>query len=142
MSHLLHSFSKKYYNNHSIKLKHIIRNNILHYGDWGIVAAEEGTITPNQIESARVILSKNVKHIGKMWVKILPDHVITKRPKDSRMGSGKGKSAEWVFIIRPGDIIFESTKISKNILIPVFKLIKAKLPLKVKIIYKNGVYSN
>nr|QAX27092.1 ribosomal protein L16 [Babesia motasi]QAX27121.1 ribosomal protein L16 [Babesia motasi] len=142
MVNLPHITNKKYYNNHSIKLKNIVRNNTLHYGDWGIVSCKEGIITPNQLETARCLLSKVIKHIGKLWIKILPDHIITHRPKDSRMGSGKGKPYKWVFVIRPGDIIFEATKISKHLVLKTFKLVKDKLPLDVKIIYKNDIYSN
>nr|QKG04095.1 ribosomal protein L16 [Babesia gibsoni] len=133
---------KHYYNTHNIKLKSIHRNNILHYGDWGIITINKGTITPNQLEAMRFILAKNIKYIGKLWIKILPNHPITKRPKDSRMGAGKGKIDKWVFVLRPGDIIFEATKISKNILLPMFKLIKSKTILNIKIIYKNDIYSN
>nr|YP_009170374.1 ribosomal protein L16 [Babesia orientalis]ALE29373.1 ribosomal protein L16 [Babesia orientalis] len=139
---LKHILNKKHNNNHSLKLKHIHRNNELHYGDWGIISNEAGVLTPNQIETVRCILSKNIKHIGKVWVKILPDQLITRRPKDSRMGSGKGKPYIWVFVVRPGDIMFEATKISKYVLIKMFKLIKSKLPITVKLIYKNEVYNN
>lgn len=137
-----HIINKKYYNTHNIKLKYIPRNNVLHYGDWGIIVTKEGVITPNQLETIRCILSKTIKKIGKLWIKILPDHPITQRPKDSRMGAGKGKIIKWLFIFRPGDIIFEATKISKNLLIPLFKLVKSKLALNIKIIYKNDTYNN
>nr|QAX26994.1 ribosomal protein L16 [Babesia sp. Xinjiang]QAX27000.1 ribosomal protein L16 [Babesia sp. Dunhuang] len=139
---LKHIINKKYDNNRKIKLKNIHRNNVLNYGDWGIVALESGTITPNQIETARCILSKNIKNIGKLWVKILPDWLITRRPKDSRMGSGKGKAYKWVFVTRPGDVLFEATKITKYVLFNIFKLVKSKFPIKIKLIYKNGIYSN
>ncbi|GFE55965.1 ribosomal protein L16/L10E (apicoplast) [Babesia ovis] len=142
MANLRHILNKKYPNNHGLKLKKIHRNNKLHYGDWGIIVCEEGILTPNQVETVRCILSKNIKHIGKVWIKILPDKIITRRPKDSRMGSGKGKPHLWVFTSRPGDIIFEATKVSKYVLFKMFSLIKSKFPLRIKIIYKNGVYSN
>ncbi|EDO05091.1 Ribosomal protein L16p/L10e family protein (apicoplast) [Babesia bovis T2Bo] len=142
MANLRHIFNKKYNNNHSIKLQKINRNNKLHYGDWGIISCEEGVVTPNQIETVRCLLSKSIKHIGKMWTKILPDKLVTRRPKDSRMGSGKGKPHVWVFVVRPGDILFEATQIPLYSLIKTFKLLRHKLPIKTKLIYKNGIYSN
>nr|AXX76210.1 ribosomal protein L16 [Babesia duncani] len=136
MNQLLCPKNIKLYNNHNYKFKHIHRNNILHYGDWGIIATNEGILTPNQIEASRCSLSKYIKNIGKVWIKIFPTHAVTKRIKDSRMGSGKGRFLKWVYVVRPGDIIFEATFLSLKFMLKIFKSIRNKLPIKIKLIYK------
>ncbi|UVC53072.1 ribosomal protein L16 (apicoplast) [Theileria orientalis] len=139
MSNLLFPKTIKYNNNHMYKLKNIKKPYKLDYGDWGIVANESNIITPNQIESARCCISKNIKNYGKMWTKILPNHIISKKPKDSRMGAGKGKIFKWLFILKPGDVIFESTLVPLSVIIKTFKLVKKKLKVKTKLIITKNV---
>lgn len=137
MNYLLFPKKTKYKTNHKCVLKNIIKNNTLHYGEWGLTATTPGTLSAKQIEAARRIISKHIKNIGKMWVKIFPDHSISRKAKDSRMGSGKGTLFKWVYVVSPGNILFEITSIPEKTMSTICKLVKCRLPIPIKIIYKK-----
>ncbi len=114
-----------------------LRGNTLFFGDFGLVAVECGRITSKQIESARVAMTRYVKRGGKIWIRIFPDKSITKKPAETRMGSGKGNVEEWCAVIRPGRILYEMDGISRQEATEALRLAGHKLPLKVKVIYKT-----
>jgi len=91
-------------------------------------------LTVNQIEAARKIISKNLKKIGKFYIKVFADKPITKKAKETRMGSGKGNLDHWVAVVKPGTILFEIINVEKKLCIEIFKKIQYKLPIKTKII--------
>ena len=84
-----------------------MRGNTLAYGEYGLVAAEPGWITSNQIEAARIAMTRFTKRSGQVWIKIFPDKPVTKKPAETRMGSGKGSPEYWVAVVKPGRILFE-----------------------------------
>lgn len=134
MNYLLSPKITKYRTHHKCKLKNIVQNHVLFYGSWGITATEPGIITAKQIEATRRIVSKYTKNIGKMWVKIFPDHSLSKKAKDSRMGSGKGAIFSWVYVVNPGNILFEATEVPTKTKHKILHLIKCRIPIKIKII--------
>jgi large subunit ribosomal protein L16 len=109
----------------------IISNKI---NNFALQSLEPVWLTINQIESARKIISKNLKKIGKFYIKIFADKPITKKAKETRMGSGKGNVDHWVAVIKPGMILFEISGVEKNLCIEIFKKIQYKLPIKTKIL--------
>src|SRR5262245_46823115 len=119
-----------------------LRGNTLFFGDYGLVAVECGRITSKQIESARVAMTRYVKRGGKIWIRIFPDKSISKKPAETRMGSGKGNPEEWCAVIKPGRILYEMDGISKQEATEALRLAGHKLPLKVKVISKPEVKGN
>lgn len=113
-----------------------LRGNTLFFGAYGLVALECGRITSKQIESARVAMTRYVKRGGKIWIRIFPDKSLSKKPAETRMGSGKGSPEEWCAVIKPGRILYEMDGISKEEATAALKLAGHKLPLKVKVISK------
>ncbi|MEG0872372.1 MAG: 50S ribosomal protein L16 [Clostridia bacterium] len=105
-------------------------------GDYGIQALEPAWITANQIESVRVTLSKYTKKVGKTWIKIFPDKPITKKPAETRMGSGKGNPEYFVAVVKPGRILFEITGLSEAISKEALRKAIHKLPIRCKIVSK------
>ena len=110
------------------------RGNKLTYGDIGLVATEPGWITSNQIEAARIAMTRFIKRGGRVWIKIFPDKPITKKPAETRMGSGKGSVEYWVAPVKPGRILFEMDGVSEDVAREAFRLAGHKLPVKTKFI--------
>lgn len=116
-----------------------LRGNTLFFGNYGLVALECGRITSKQIESARVAMTRYVKRGGKIWIRVFPDKSLTKKPAETRMGSGKGSPEEWCAVIKPGRILYEMDGISKEEATEALRLAGHKLPLRVKVISKLEV---
>jgi large subunit ribosomal protein L16 len=104
------------------------------FGDFGLKALEPGWITQRQIEASRVALTRMMKREGKVWIRIFPDKPVTKKPAETRMGSGKGIPEFWVAVVKPGRILFELGGISKQIAQEAMKLAEHKLPIKTKFV--------
>ena len=119
-----------------------IRGSTLIFGAYGLVAVECGKITSKQIESARVAMTRYVKRGGRIWIRIFPDKSLSKKPAETRMGSGKGSPEEWAAVIKPGRILYEMDGISKQEATEALRLAGHKLPLKVKVISKPEVTGN
>lgn len=113
------------------------RGNKLAYGDFGIVATEPSWIKSNQIEAARVAMTRYTKRTGKVWIKIFPDKPVTKKPAETRMGSGKGAPEFWVAVVKPGRILFEIKGVTEVVAREAFRLAAHKLPCKTKFIKKD-----
>ena len=110
------------------------RGNTVTYGDFGLQALEPAWITSNQIEAARVAMTRYTKRGGKVWIKIFPDKPITKKPAETRMGSGKGNPEEWVAVVKPGRIMFEVKGVPEEVAREALRLAQHKLPIKTKIV--------
>ncbi|MDP4200961.1 MAG: 50S ribosomal protein L16 [Bacteroidota bacterium] len=106
------------------------------FGSFGLKALESGWITSRQIEAVRVTLSRTMKRDGKIWIRIFPDKPVTKKPAETRMGSGKGSPEFWVAVIRPGRIMFEVGGVPKELAEEAFRLAGHKLPVKTKIVIR------
>ncbi len=109
-------------------------NTSLHFGDYGIMAMEAHWITNRQIEACRVAMTRKMRRGGKVWITIFPDKPITKKPAETRMGSGKGNPEEWVAVVKPGRIMFEITGVSDEVAREALRLAQNKLPIKTKIV--------
>ena len=115
------------------------RGNFLAYGDYGLVATVPGWITSNQIEAARIAMTRFIKRGGKVWIKIFPDKPVTAKPAETRMGSGKGSPEYWVSVVKPGRVLFEMNGVSEDIAREALRLASHKLPIKTKFIKKEVV---
>ncbi len=111
-----------------------LRGNKITYGDFGIQACEPSWITSNQIEAARIAMTRYIKRGGKVWIKIFPDKPITEKPAETRMGSGKGSPEYWVAVVKPGRIMFEIAGVTEDIAREALRLAIHKLPIKCKIV--------
>ena len=109
-------------------------NTKLHFGDYGIKALEAHWITNRQIEAARVAMTRYMHRGGRVFITIFPDKPITKKPAETRMGSGKGNPEEWVAVVKPGRIMFEISGVSEEIAREALRLAQHKLPIKTKIV--------
>lgn len=107
------------------------------YGDYGLQAMEPGWITDRQIEAARVALTRHIKRGGKVWIKIFPDKPVTKKPAETRMGSGKGNPEFWVAVVKPGRIMFELAGVPEEVAREAMRLAAHKLPVKCKFVRRN-----
>ena len=114
-----------------------MRGNTLAYGQFGLQAAEPGWITSNQIEAARIAMTRFTKRSGQVWIKIFPDKPITKKPAETRMGSGKGSPEYWVSVVKPGRVMFEIAGVSEEIAREALRLASHKLPIKTKVITRT-----
>ena len=110
------------------------RGNKLAYGDFGIATTEPAWITSNQIEAARIAMTRYTKRGGKVWIDIFPDKPITKKPAETRMGSGKGNPEYWVAVVKPGRVLFEIGGVSEEVAREALRLASHKLPVVTKII--------
>lgn len=108
------------------------RGNEIFYGEYGLVALTPGWITDRQIEAARVALTRYVKRGGKVWIRIFPDTPITKKPAETRMGSGKGNPEYWVAVVKPGRVLFEMAGVPEDVAREAMRLAGHKLPIKTK----------
>ena len=113
------------------------RGNFVSDGEYGIQALEAGLITTNQIEAARVAMTRYMKRGGKVWIKIFPDKPITKKPAETRMGKGKGAVEYWVAVVKPGRVMFEIGEIPEETAKEAMRLAANKLPIKCKFIRKQ-----
>jgi len=109
------------------------RGNKITYGDFGIVALEPAWITSNQIEAARIAMTRYVKRGGQVWIKIFPDKPVTEKPAETRMGSGKGSPEYWVAVVKPGRVMFEIGGVAEEDAREALRLAIHKLPIKCKI---------
>ena len=114
-----------------------LRGNVVNYGDYGLVALEPCWVTSNQIEAARVAMTRYVKRGGQVWIKIFPDKPVTEKPAETRMGSGKGSPEYWVSVVKPGRVMFEIGGVSEEQAREALRLAAHKLPLKSKIVKKE-----
>ncbi len=112
------------------------RGNKIAYGDYGIVAAEPCWIKSNQIEAARVAMTRYVKRGGQVWIKIFPDKPVTAQPAETRMGKGKGSPEYWVAVVKPGRVMFEIGGVSEELAKEALRLATHKLPCKCRIVSK------
>ena len=113
------------------------RGNVVAYGDVGLMATEPAWITSNQIEAARIAMTRYTKRGGQVWIKIFPDKSVTMRAADSRMGSGKGNPEYWVAVVKPGRVMFEIAGVSEEVAREALRLASHKLPIKTKIIART-----
>ena len=113
-----------------------LRGNTLSYGEYGIIATEPAWIKSNQIEAARIALTRYTKRVGKVWIKIFPDKPVTAKPAETRMGSGKGTLEYWVAVVKPGRIMFEIGGVPEESAREALRLAMHKLPCKCKIVAK------
>ena len=113
------------------------RGNTVAYGEYGLVAEEPGWIKSNQIEAARIAMTRYTKRGGQVWIKIFPDKSVTMRAADSRMGSGKGNPEYWVAVVKPGRVMFEIAGVSEEVAREALRLASHKLPIKTKIIART-----
>ena len=113
------------------------RGNKVSYGDFGLQALEPAWITSNQIESARIAMTRYIKRGGQVWIRIFPHLARTKKPLEVRMGSGKGAPEGWVAVVKPGRVMFEIGGVSEEIAREAFRLASHKLPVKCKFVRKG-----
>ena len=113
------------------------RGNTISYGSYGLVATEPAWITSNQIEAARIAMTRYIKRGGKVWIKIFPDKPITEKPAETRMGSGKGSPEYWVAVVKPGRVMFEMDGVAPEVAKEAMRLAGSKLPIKTKFIAKE-----
>jgi len=111
-----------------------LRGNKITYGEYGIVAMEPGWIKSNQIEAARIAMTRYIKRGGKVWIKIFPDKPVTTKPAETRMGSGKGTLEYWVAVVKPGRVMFEIAGVPEDVAKEALRLAVHKLPIKCKIV--------
>ena len=113
------------------------RGNKVTYGDFGLQALEPAWITSNQIESARIAMTRYIKRGGQVWIKIFPDKPVTEKPAETRMGSGKGSPEYWVAVVRPGRVLFEIKGVPEETAREAMRLAMHKLPIKCKFVCKE-----
>ncbi|MCL2695792.1 MAG: 50S ribosomal protein L16 [Clostridiales bacterium] len=114
-----------------------LRGNKVTYGDFGLVAESPAWITSNQIESARIAMTRYIKRGGKVWIKIFPDKPVTEKPAETRMGSGKGSPEYWVAVVKPGRVMFEIAGVDEPVAKEALRLAMHKLPVKCKVIKRE-----
>ncbi len=119
-----------------------LRGNKVAYGDFGLQALEPAWITSNQIEAARIAMTRYIKRGGQVWIKIFPDKPITEKPAETRMGSGKGSPEYWVAVVKPGRVLFEIAGVPEETAREAMRLAMHKLPIKCKFITKEEEASN
>ena len=114
-----------------------LRGNTITYGEYGLVAQEPAWVTSNQIEAARIAMTRYIKRGGKVWIKIFPDKPVTEKPAETRMGSGKGSPEYWVAVVKPGRVLFEIAGVHEAVAREALRLAMHKLPLKCKVARKE-----
>ena len=115
------------------------RGNFIAYGDYGLMATQPGWITSNQIEAARIAMTRFIKRGGKVWIKIFPDKPVTAKPAETRMGSGKGAPEYWVAVVKPGRVLFELHGIAEETAREALRLASHKLPIKTKFLKRENL---
>ena len=127
----------KYRRQHRGRMKGIAtRGNTVSNGEYGLQAVEPSWITSNQIEAARIAMTRYIKRGGQVWIKIFPDKPVTQKPAETRMGSGKGSPEYWVAVVKPGRVMFEIAGVSEEVAREAMRLAMHKLPVKCKFIRK------
>lgn len=114
------------------------RGNTIAYGEFGLQALEPAWITSNQIEAARIAMTRYTKRGGQVWIKIFPDKPITKKPLGTRMGSGKGAPEQWIAVVKPGKVMFEIGGVPEELAREAMRLAMHKLPIKCKFVKKEA----
>ena len=114
-----------------------LRGNKVTNGEFGLVSMEPAWITSNQIEAARIAMTRYIKRGGKVWIKIFPDKPITEKPAETRMGSGKGSPEYWVAVVKPGRVMFEMDGVNEEVAREAMRLAMHKLPIKCKFVTKE-----
>ena len=114
-----------------------LRGNKVTNGDYGLQALEPAWITSNQIEAARIAMTRYIKRGGQVWIKIFPDKPVTEKPAETRMGSGKGSPEYWVAVVKPGRVLFEIAGVSEEVAREAMRLAMHKLPIKCKFVAKE-----
>lgn len=117
------------------------RGSHVHFGEYGLQAVEPAWVTDRQIEAARVAITRHAKHGGKVWITIFPDKSVTKKPAETRMGSGKGAPDYWVAVVKPGRILFEVAGVPENIAREALRLASFKLPMKTRVLARETIGS-
>ena len=115
------------------------RGNKVTNGEYGLVAMEPAWITANQIEAARIAMTRYIRRGGQVWIKIFPDKLITEKPAETRMGSGKGSPEYWVAVVKPGRVMFEMDGVSEEVAKEAMRLAMHKLPIKCKFVKKEQI---
>ena len=115
------------------------RGNVVSDGEYGIQATEAAWITTNQIEAARIAMTRHIKRGGQVWIKIFPDKPVTKKPAETRMGKGKGAPEYWVAVVKPGRVLFEISGVTEDLAKEAMRLAANKLPIKTKFVRKENV---
>ena len=113
------------------------RGNFVSNGEFGLQATEPAWVTSNQIEAARIAMTRYIKRGGQVWIKIFPDKPVTKKPAETRMGSGKGSPEYWVSVVKPGRIMFEIAGVSEEVAREALRLASHKLPIKTKVVVRS-----
>src|SRR5438309_2940016 len=111
----------------------------VHFGDYGLLALEPGWITNRQIEAARVAMTRHIRRGGKVWINIFPDKPITKKPPETRMGSGKGNPEAWVAVVRPGSVMVELSGVTEIVAREAMRRAAHKLPIRSRFVTRTGV---
>ena len=114
-----------------------MRGNVVNYGEFGLVALDPAWITSNQIEAARIAMTRYTKRGGQVWIKIFPDKPVTQKPAETRMGSGKGSPEYWVSVVKPGRVLFEIAGVSEETAREALRLAGHKLPIHTKIVKRE-----
>ena len=115
----------------------VMRGNTVTYGEFGLVATEPAWITSNQIEAARIAMTRYTKRGGQVWIKIFPDKPVTQKPAETRMGSGKGSPEYWVAVVKPGRVMFEIAGVPEDVAREALRLASHKLPIKTKVVARE-----
>ena len=116
-----------------------LRGNFVSYGEYGLMATEPCWITANQIEAARIAMTRYTKRGGQVWIKIFPDKPVTQKPAETRMGSGKGSPEYWVAVVKPGRVLFEIAGVPEDAAREALRLASHKLPCKTKFVQREAV---
>ncbi|MCI8999829.1 MAG: 50S ribosomal protein L16 [Clostridia bacterium] len=115
------------------------RGNVVSDGEYGLQASEAAWITTNQIEAARIAMTRHIKRGGQVWIKIFPDKPVTKKPAETRMGKGKGAPEYWVAVVKPGRVLFEIAGVPEELAREAMRLAANKLPIKTKFVRKETI---
>lgn len=113
--------------------------NALHFGEYGLQALEPAWISNRQIEAARIAMTRHIKRGGKVWITIFPDKSYTKKPAETRQGSGKGQPEGWVAVVRPGRVMFELSGVERLVAKEALRLAAFKLPIRTKVLAREGL---
>ena len=114
------------------------RGNSIAFGSYALKAMESGWITSRQLEATRIAMTRHMKRLGKVWIRVFPDKPVTKKPAETRMGKGKGSPEYWVAVVRPGRIMFELDGVDFNLAKEALRLASHKLPIKTKFIHSES----
>lgn len=128
----------KYRRQHRGRMKGLSKaGNVIQFGDYGLQALEAAWITSQQIEAARIAMTRYIKRGGKVWIRIFPDKPVTEKPAETRMGKGKGSPEYWVAVVKPGRIMFELGGVKEDVARAAMRLASHKLPIKTKLVVRE-----